>query len=43
MAAGTLIGTKTYGKGSVQTVLKFDDGAIKLTIAKYLTPSDRIH
>ena len=38
---GTLIGTKTYGKGSVQTVLKFDDGAIKLTIAKYLTPSDR--
>jgi len=38
---GTLIGTKTYGKGSVQTVLKFDGGAIKLTIAKYLTPNDR--
>ncbi len=38
---GTLIGTKTYGKGSVQTVLKFDGGAIKMTIAKYLTPSDR--
>jgi len=38
---GTLIGTKTYGKGSVQTILRFNDGAIKLTIAKYLTPNDR--
>lgn len=40
-ASGTLIGTKTYGKGSVQTVLRLDSGAIKLTIAKYLTPNDR--
>jgi carboxyl-terminal processing protease len=40
-ASGTLIGTKTYGKGSVQTVLRLDGGAIKLTIAKYLTPNDR--
>ncbi|MEG6584955.1 S41 family peptidase [Dendrosporobacter sp. 1207_IL3150] len=39
--AGTLIGTKTYGKGSVQTLMRIDSGAIKLTIAKYLTPSDR--
>ncbi|WP_425058453.1 Carboxy-terminal processing protease CtpB [Sporomusa carbonis] len=40
--AGTLIGAKTYGKGSVQTVIRLDDGsAIKLTIAKYLTPKDR--
>jgi len=39
--AGTLVGTKTYGKGSVQTVLRLDGGAIKLTIAKYLTPNDR--
>jgi len=39
--SGTLIGTKTYGKGSVQTVLRLDGGAIKLTIAKYLTPNDR--
>ncbi|CQR70395.1 Carboxy-terminal processing protease CtpB precursor [Sporomusa ovata DSM 2662] len=39
---GTLIGTKTYGKGSVQTIVRLDEGsAIKLTIAKYLTPSDR--
>ncbi|HEY3424358.1 MAG TPA: S41 family peptidase [Negativicutes bacterium] len=40
-AAGTLVGTKTYGKGSVQTLLRLDGGAIKLTIAKYLTPADR--
>ena len=40
-ASGTLIGTKTYGKGSVQTVLRLDGSAIKLTIAKYLTPNDR--
>jgi len=40
--AGTLIGTKTFGKGSVQTVLPLDDGsALKLTIAKYVTPNDR--
>ena len=39
--SGTLVGTKTYGKGSVQTVLRLDGGAIKLTIAKYLTPNDR--
>lgn len=39
--AGTLVGTKTYGKGSVQTLLRLDNGAIKLTIAKYLTPADR--
>jgi len=39
---GTLIGTKTYGKGSVQTMIRLDEGAaIKLTVAKYLTPSDR--
>lgn len=40
--AGTLVGTKTYGKGSVQTILKLDGAtAMKLTIAKYLTPKDR--
>lgn len=40
--SGTLVGTKTYGKGSVQTILKLDSGtAMKLTIAKYLTPKDR--
>lgn len=40
--SGTLVGTKTYGKGSVQTLMRLDGGAaIKLTIAKYYTPKDR--
>ena len=40
--AGTLIGTKTFGKGSVQTVLPLDDDSVlKLTIAQYVTPNDR--
>ncbi len=35
-----LIGEKTFGKGSVQSVLPLDDGsAIRLTTAKYLTPN----
>ncbi len=38
--AGTLIGTKTFGKGLVQTVLGLKDGTgVKITIAKYYTPS----
>jgi carboxyl-terminal processing protease len=41
-SAGTLIGTKTFGKGSVQTIVRLDDvSAIKLTFAKYFTPKDR--
>jgi len=37
---GTLIGTKTYGKGVVQNIFPLKDGAaIKLTIAKYYTPN----
>lgn len=40
--AATLVGTKSYGKGSVQMVLPMYDGdAVKLTIAKYYTPSGR--
>jgi carboxyl-terminal processing protease len=40
--SGTLIGSKTYGKGSVQTIFALNDGtAVKLTIAKYLTPGGR--
>ncbi len=40
--AGTLIGTKTFGKGSVQSIVKLSsDTAIKLTIAKYATPNNR--
>ncbi|NLJ76424.1 MAG: S41 family peptidase [Peptococcaceae bacterium] len=37
---GTLIGTKTFGKGVVQTLFQLDNGAgLKLTTAKYLTPN----
>jgi carboxyl-terminal processing protease len=35
-----IVGTKSFGKGSVQTVLPLRDGrAIKLTTARYFTPS----
>jgi len=35
-----LLGTKTFGKGSVQTVIPLRDGsAIRLTTSKYFTPS----
>ena len=38
---GILIGDKTFGKGSVQTLINLPNGdGIKLTIAKYYTPSD---
>src|SRR4029078_1766413 len=37
-----ILGTQTFGKGSVQTVIELDDGsALKLTIARYYTPSGR--
>ena len=37
-----VIGNRTFGKGSVQTVYDLKDGsALKLTIAKYLTAKDR--
>jgi carboxyl-terminal processing protease len=37
-----VIGERTFGKGSVQTVLPLDNGdAIKLTTARYYTPSGR--
>lgn len=35
-----LVGTKSYGKGTVQTTSSFSDGTeLKLTIAKWLTPN----
>jgi carboxyl-terminal processing protease len=37
-----LMGTQTFGKGSVQTVIELEDGSgLKLTIARYYTPSGR--
>ena len=37
---GTLIGTKTFGKGIVQTTIPLSDGsAVKITMASYYTPS----
>ncbi|UWG97158.1 S41 family peptidase [Dehalobacter sp. DCM] len=37
--AGILVGTKTYGKGVVQTVFELDGNtSVKLTTDKYLTP-----
>ncbi len=37
-----IVGTQTFGKGSVQTVFPLDDGGgIRLTTAKYYTPSGR--
>jgi len=34
-----IMGIKSFGKGSVQTIIPIDSGAIRLTIAKYYTPS----
>lgn len=36
---GTLIGTTSFGKGIVQTIIPMEDGsAVKVTMAKYFTP-----
>jgi carboxyl-terminal processing protease len=38
-----VMGEKTFGKGSVQTIFPLDDGsALKLTVAKYYTPSHKV-
>lgn len=40
---GILLGTQTYGKGSVQTVLTLDEGyGLRMTISRYYTPADRM-
>ncbi len=37
-----IVGTRSYGKGSVQTLFGLDDGSgLKLTVARYFTPSGR--
>jgi carboxyl-terminal processing protease len=39
---GVVMGTPTFGKGSVQTVIEMEDGSgLKLTIARYFTPSGK--
>lgn len=41
--SGTIVGTKSYGKGTVQSVLPGLDGeGMKITIARYHTPNDRV-
>lgn len=40
--AATIVGKKSYGKGSVQTVMPmFHEDGLKLTVAKYYTPNNR--
>jgi len=39
---GILVGTQTFGKGSVQTIFPMKDGSgLRLTTAKYFTPNGR--
>jgi carboxyl-terminal processing protease len=40
---GVLVGAKTFGKGSVQNwiPLKEDQGAVRVTVARWLTPKER--
>ena len=42
---GTIVGTTTYGKGIVQSIMTLEDGsAVKLTVANYYTPNgNNIH
>ncbi|WOJ97318.1 S41 family peptidase [Congregibacter brevis] len=41
-ARGVVMGTQSFGKGSVQTVLPISDSrAVKLTTARYFTPNGR--
>ncbi len=41
--AGVLVGTKTFGKASVQDLIPLPNGgAVRLTVARYLTPAGRL-
>ncbi len=38
-----LVGTKTFGKGIIQSTMELEDGsAVKLTIAQYFTPNGNV-
>ncbi|MDD2657353.1 MAG: S41 family peptidase [Candidatus Pacebacteria bacterium] len=37
--AATLIGAKSFGKGSVQTLIDLDGGSLKVTVARWITPA----
>ena len=40
---GVIVGERTFGKGSVQTIIPMNDGsALRLTTARYLTPKGQI-
>lgn len=40
---GVVVGTQTFGKGLVQTVIKLsEEASVKITTAKYYTPSGRL-
>lgn len=42
-ARAVLVGTRTFGKGSVQNILPLDGhGALRLTVAYYYTPAGRL-
>jgi len=39
---GKVMGTQSFGKGTIQTLLPLSDGsAVKITVARYFTPSGR--
>jgi len=37
--AATLIGTRSFGKGSVQQLIDIDNASLKVTVARWLTPA----
>jgi carboxyl-terminal processing protease len=39
--AATLVGTRSFGKGSVQELIDLDGGALKVTVARWLTPGGK--